>query len=295
MPAATPLDTLIEKARRLELGSRHRARSRYAGLYSSAFKGQGIEFADVREYAPGDDVRHIDWNVSARSGALHVKTMNEERDRSVLVVLDTSATLDFGSVRRTKFDLAVELASLFILLAFQARDRVSLLLAGSRPDRYVAPAKGWIHTSRLIREVVSRAPAGAPPEMEQLWSFLSSPGIPRSLVVAVLDFHVRLEATSALGAASRKHEIVAFVVSDPLEFRLPDAGRIRLRDPATGRVSFVRTGRGSVRAEFARAAAERRARLRATFGASGVDCAEFSTADDYEPSLRRFLQRRSQR
>src|SRR5262249_52856112 len=146
-----------------------------------------------------------------------------------------------------------------------------------------------------IREVVSRAPAGAPTEMEQLWSFLSSPGIPRSLVLAVLDFHVRLEPTSALGAASRKHEIVAFLVSDPREFQLPESGRIRLRDPATGRVSFVRTGKSRVRAEFEQAAAERRARLRATFAASGVDCTEFTTADDYEPSLRRFLQRRSMR
>jgi uncharacterized protein (DUF58 family) len=295
MAPPASLDELYHKAQRLELRSRQLARARYAGLYRSAFKGQGIEFADVREYAPGDDVRRVDWNVSARHQSLYVKTMNEERDRNVLVVLDTAASLGFGTVRRTKLDLALELASLLTLAAFCARDRVSLALVGSRLDRYVPPRKGWNHTARLVREMVAREASGAPPAMEQVWRFLESPGVPRSLALVVIDFHVAIEPSASLRAAARKHELVALLVSDPREWSLPSIGLVRLRDPATGEVTLVQTGRAAVRAEFERTAQARRAAIKHLLSASGVECAEFSTAEEAETGLRRFLSARVRR
>ena len=144
------LEDLLAKAQRIELKSRYLARSHYAGLYLSAFKGQGLEFADVREYSEGDDMRLIDWNVSARSQSLHVKKMVEERERNVLVLLDTSGSLAFGSIRRTKYDLIVELASLLVLSGFLARDRVSLALFRQRVNLFIPPAKGWNSSSLPI-------------------------------------------------------------------------------------------------------------------------------------------------
>jgi uncharacterized protein (DUF58 family) len=292
---APSLDLLHRKARRLETRSRHLALSGYAGWYRSAFQGQGIEFADVREYTAGDDVRRIDWNVSARSSSLHVKTMAEERDRSVLVVLDTAATLAFGSRRRTKHDLALEIAAILTLAAFCARDRVSLALVGPGLERYLPPRKGWTHAARLVREMVAREPSGPPPSFEPVWRFLISPGVPRGLVLAVVDYQAGIEPSAALRAAARKHEIVALVVSDPRESELPDVGTIRLLAPDGREVRLVRTGRKSVRAAFARAAEERRRGLRDALASAGAECVEFSTASDPEVALRDFFAARIRR
>lgn len=292
---APSLEDLYRKAQHLEVRSRHLARAHYAGWYRSAFRGQGIEFADVREYAPGDDVRRIDWNVSARSSTLHVKTMTEERDRNVLVLFETAATLDFGSVRRTKHELALELAGILTLAAFCARDRVSLALVGPRMEQYLPPAKGWTHAARLVREMVASRPVGPPPDFEPVWRFLGSRGVPRSLVLAVVDYHAGIEPSAALQAAARKHEIVAFVVSDPREWELPNVGTIRLEDPSSGEVRLVRSRRRSVREAFAHVAAARREALRRTFTGAGADWVELTTAHDVEGALREFLAARVRR
>lgn len=289
------LEELLEKAKRLEVRSRHLARSRYAGLYRGAFKGQGIEFAEVREYAPGDDVRLIDWNVSARSQSLYIKKTVEERDRSVLVVLDGSETLAFGTSRRTKLDLLLEIGSILILAGFFAGDRVSLALLAGRLESYVPPAKGWNHAARLIREMVSRAPSAAPPPLDPLWSFLNSPGIPRSLVFFLTDYQAAFERQNSLRAAARKHEIVALLASDPREWTLPNVGRIRVRRPGTSEVTVVRTSSAEVRAEFERRALARKHSVEGTLAAVGAEYQELSTAEDPDVALRRFLSARAVR
>jgi uncharacterized protein (DUF58 family) len=286
------LDELLARAERLELKSRFLARSRYAGLYQSAFRGQGMEFAEVREYVDGDDVRLIDWNVSARNQSLYVKRMVEERERNVLLVLDTSGSLGFGSVRRTKFELMTELASILILSAFFARDRVSLALFSSRVDLFVSAAKGWTHAARLVREMVARQPGGICERMEPVWSFLNSPAVPRSLTFLLTDFQAPLTADNAFAVICRKHELVVILLSDPREWKLPQAGRIRVRDPETGLLRVVNTNQKDMRAQFERVAAERRANVLSCLGSNGVDWVEFSTGADYETQLRRFLEER---
>ena len=287
------LEELLGKAQRIELKSRHLARSHYSGLYRSAFKGQGLEFADVREYSDGDDMRLIDWNVSARSQTLYVKKMVEERERNVLLVLDRSGSLRFGSIRRTKYDLLVELASLFVLSAFLARDRVSLALFGERVDAFVPPAKGWNHAARLVREMVSVRPQGPSDDMEPLWGFLTSPGVPRSLVLLLMDFQAPLVASNSFSVACRKHEIVAVLVSDPREWSLPRAGRIRLEHPETGDVRVVNTNSRELRDSYEKRAVEKRGKILQTLASNRVDWVEFSTAAEYEVPLRRFLESRA--
>ncbi len=292
MDRAMNLDDLLARAERLQLKSRSLARSRYAGLYQSAFRGQGMEFAEVREYANGDDVRLIDWNVSARSQSLYVKRMEEERERNVLLILDTSGSLGFGSVRRTKFELLTELASVLVLSAFLARDRVSLACFSSKVDLFVPAAKGWTHAARLIREMAALRPGGACQRMETVWSFLNSPAVPRSLTFLLTDFQAPLIPGNSFAVSCRKHELVFLLASDPREWQLPDVGRLRVRDPETGDTRMINSHRKGLAAEFERTAAARRTSILSLITGSGADWAEFSTGTDSETQLRRFLEAR---
>ncbi|MBZ5496771.1 MAG: DUF58 domain-containing protein [Acidobacteriia bacterium] len=288
-------DTLLARARRLELKSRFLARSQYAGLYRSAFRGQGMEFAEVREYAEGDEVRLIDWNVSARHQSLYVKRMVEERERNVLLILDTSGSLAFGSVQRTKFDLLLEVGALLVLSGFFARDRVSLALVRAGVELFVPAAKGWNHAARLIRELVSITPGGAAPGLDPVWNFVNSPGVPRSLMVFLTDFQAPLQASRSFSAAGRKHEMVFILALDPREWVLPAVGRIRVRHPETGQVMVINSGSNAVRREYERSAGERRAALLHLLRGNGAEWVELSTGAGYESSLRRFLLARASR
>ena len=289
------LDELLARARRLELKSRFLARSQYSGLYRSAFRGQGMEFAEVREYAEGDEVRLIDWNVSARHQSLYVKRMVEERERSVLLILDTSGSLAFGSVRRTKFDLLLEIGALMVLSAFYGKDRVSLALVRSGVERFIPAAKGWNHAARLIRELASVAPGGSASGLDSLWNFVNTPGIPRSLVVFLTDYQAPLQASHSFAAACRKHELVCFLVSDPREWSMPDVGRVRVRHPETGRVAVWNTSRAAVRQEYEQKARQQRSAVEQLLRSSGVDWVELSTGAHYESTLRRFMLARATR
>lgn len=286
---------LLAKARRLELKSRFLARSQYAGLYRSAFRGQGMEFSEVREYTDGDEVRLIDWNVSARHQSLYVKRMVEERERNVLLVFDVSGSLAFGSVQRTKFDLCMELGALLVLSGYYARDRVSVATVRSGVELFVPAAKGWNHAARLIREMVSSEPGGGACELEPVWNFVNSPGIPRSVMVFLTDFQLPLSASHSFSAACRKHEMVFMLVSDPREWSLPDVGRMRIRHPETGRSMVINTSRGAVRREYEHNAKAKRAAMTRLLRGNGVDWVELSTEGAYDSALRRFLEMRAVR
>jgi uncharacterized protein (DUF58 family) len=287
------IDDLMARAQRLEIRSRFLARSRYAGLYRSAFRGQGVEFAEVREYSEGDDIRLIDWNVSARSQSLYVKRMEEERERNVLLALDTSASLDFGSVARTKFSLLVEVGALLALSGSCAKDRISLALLRDRVERYIAPAKGPNHAARLVREMLACIPEGRGSSMELAWSFLNSPGVPRSLVFLLTDFQCPISAGAGFASACRKHEMVAVLVSDPREWRLPDVGRLRIRDPESGETRTVDTHNRGLRHGYEQNALKRREAVLCVLRGYGADWVELSTSGEYEPALRRFFEART--
>jgi uncharacterized protein (DUF58 family) len=291
----TRADDLLGRAGRLELRTRHLVRSRFAGLYRSAFRGQGMEFSEVREYVDGDDVRLIDWNVSARTQSLHIKRMMEERDRNVLVLLDTSASLAFGSIGRTKFDLLVEVAAIFVLAGYSARDKVSLALAQDRVDRYIPPSKGWNHAVRLVREMAACRPAGGATTLEPVWDFLNAPGVHRSLVVLLTDFQAPFAPGNRFAVTCRKHELLVVLAGDPRDRTLPDVGRIRLRHPETGESCVIDTSRPEVRSGYERSANERWAEVCRLLRNNRADWIELSTASDPCAPLRRYMELRSLR
>jgi uncharacterized protein (DUF58 family) len=287
------IGSLMARAERLTIKSRHLAQSRYAGLYKSAFRGQGMEFVEVREYTEGDDVRLIDWNVSARSQSLYVKRMAEERERNVLILLDTSGSLAFGSTSQSKFDLLTEIGALLVLAGFYSRDRVSLGFLRSKIEGYIPPAKGPVHAARLIREMVLQKPAGGATDLESAWRFLNAPCMPRSLVLVLTDFQAPLSSGNEFSICCRKHEIVVILVSDPREWSLPSIGRIRLGDLESGQYRIVNTNKRAVREGYKQNVLKRRQELISLLGSSGVDWIEFSTDVEYESKLRTFLESRN--
>jgi uncharacterized protein (DUF58 family) len=283
------LNEVLSRAAHLELKARHLVGSRFAGLYQSAFRGQGMEFQDVREYVEGDDIRLIDWNVSARTNSLHVKRMKEERERSVLVLFDISGSLAFGSAQRTKFDLLLEISALFVLAGFYSQDRVSLALVRDRIELFVPPGKGWNHAARLIREMVAARPAGPAADFEPVWTFLNAPGVPRSLVLLLTDYQAPLAASNSFAIACRKHELVVTIASDAREQSLPKCGRVWLKDPESGELSLVNTNSAGLRRDYEKKAQETRNQLTRLLRQYGIDWLELDTARDYETPLRRFL------
>jgi uncharacterized protein (DUF58 family) len=289
-----PLDigSLMARAERLTIKSRHLAQSRYAGLYRSAFRGQGMEFVEVREYAEGDDVRLIDWNVSARSQSLYVKRMAEERERNVLILLDTSGSLAFGSTGQSKFDLLTEVAALLVLAGFYAKDKVSLGFLRSKIESYIPPAKGPVHAARLIREIVLQKPAEGATDLESAWRFLNAPCMPRSLVLLLTDFQAPLRGGHEFSVCCRKNEIVVLLVSDPREWSLPIIGRIRLADLESGERCIINTSTREVRDHYSSNALKRRQESISFLESSGVDWIELSTDAEYESKLRAFLESR---
>jgi uncharacterized protein (DUF58 family) len=283
---------LLARARRLQVKARHLALSQFAGLYRSAFRGQGMEFADVREYAAGDEIRLIDWNVSARSPSLYVKRMAEERERNVLIAIDSSSSLGFGTVRRTKFDLVQGAAALLSLACTYGKDRVSLALFREKVDTFIPAAKGWTHTERIVREIACARPHGHATDLEPVWTFLNSAAVPRTLLFLLTDYQSPMRPGNRFSAACRKHQVVAILVSDPREWEIPDIGRVRMVDPESGLMRVMHTGRREVRESYRERAGEVRSRLLGTLKSAGIEFLELSTGADYEIALRRFLEAR---
>lgn len=212
-----------------------------------------------------------------------------------MILLDTSGSLGFGSERRTKFDLLLNLAAIFTLSGFFSKDRVSLALFGSKVDLFIPAAKGWAHAVRLIREMVARAPDGGAKTLDPLWLFLNSVSVPRSLVFLLTDFQAPLAPGNLFSICMRKHELVVVLASDQREWKLPQAGRFIFRDPESGETRVLNTRSRAVRAAYEQRALRRRSEFIALLEKGGADWVEFSTGSEYEPTLRRFLESRNSR
>ncbi|HSP34027.1 MAG TPA: DUF58 domain-containing protein [Thermoanaerobaculia bacterium] len=275
--------------RELELLSARMIRAGFAGDYHSAFHGRGIEFSQVREYQPGDDIRTIDWNVTARSGVPHVKEFIEERDLTILIAADVSGSMAFGSVDWRKCDIAAELTSVFAFSAVQNSDRVGLLLFSDRVRTYVPPRRGRGHAQVIVRAAIDAAmhgPKGAA-DFEQAARFLERVSAKRAVVILLSDF---LGSTfeGALARLNRKHDLIAIAISDPREERLPDRGLARLVDAETGNARLVDLRK----TDLGRRAFERERQMDRRFKTSGVDWLPVSTAMPYDRDLVRFFRER---
>jgi uncharacterized protein (DUF58 family) len=285
---------ILKKIRRLELRTRRLVESAFGGQYHSVFKGRGMNFEDVRAYTQGDEVRFIDRNVTARTGDLHVKNFTEERELTVVVLVDVSASGAFGSGTQSKRELAAEVASLLAFSAIGNRDKVGLALFSDHVELFLPPRKGRGHALRLIREVLYYEPKGRGTDIGAALDYLNKVVTRRAVVFLISDFQ-SADYQRALGVTSRRHDLVAVPVVDPLEENLPDVGRVSLEDAETGAIFEINTGDRRVRAAFANAAATRKQALFSVLRRARVDTITLRTDHDYLPALRAFFQQREHR
>jgi uncharacterized protein (DUF58 family) len=285
-------EPLVRRVRDLELLSARLIRAGFAGDYHSAFHGHGIEFAQVREYLPGDDIRTIDWNVTARSGVPHVKQFVEERDLTVIVAVDVSGSMKFGSVDWRKCDIAAELAAVFAFSAVENSDRAGLLLFSDGIRKFIPPRRGRAHAQVLVRAAVEAAMRGAGGEadLEHATSFLERVAGRRAVVLVLSDF-LDVHFEKPLNRLNRRHDVIAIPIVDPREERFPDQGLARVADLETGETRLVDLRN----ADVARRAMQRRETLTRRFRGAAIDHLTVSTAVPYERELLRFFKERAAR
>jgi uncharacterized protein (DUF58 family) len=285
---------ILRKIRRLELRTRRLVESSFAGQYQSVFKGRGMNFEEVRPYSPGDEIRAIDWNVTARTGEPYIKKFTEEREMTVMIVLDVSASGDFGSVRESKREMAAEVASILAFSAIHNNDKVGLLLFSDRVELFIPPKKGRLHILRLIREMLFFSPKGRGTDLAGALEYMNKVITRRAVVFVISDF-LAGDFSRPLTVSARRHDMVALTVVDPAEEALPDVGVILLEDPETGEQIEVDTSRRAITGNYARLAGERAKELGTLFGSRGVDMVQLRTDRDYLPVLRSFFDRRGRR
>jgi uncharacterized protein (DUF58 family) len=284
----------IKAVRKIQIRTSHLVSDLFAGQYQSVFKGRGMEFAEVRHYLPGDDVRTIDWNVTARTGIPHVKRFVEERELTVMLLVDASASTRFGTVKQLKSEMAAELAALFAFSAITNNDKVGLLIFSDQVELALPPKKGTRHVLRVIREVLSFTPKGHGTNIAAALEHLNHVTKRRCVTFVVSDF-LDAQARLALKIANRRHDVIAVVLDDPRDLTLPDVGLIELQDAETGEYLLVDTGDGRVRREFEqRAEAARRDRDRMLRGID-VDAIVLRTDRSYTEALLRFFRMRERR
>ena len=285
---------LIKSVKHLEIVARRAVNDQLAGRYHSSFKGQGIDFADVREYQPGDDIRVIDWKVSARMDDLYVKQFQEEREMTVVLLVDISGSQHFGTKDKLKQETAAEIAALIAFSAIKNNDRVGLLTFSDRVEKYLKPKKGRKHVLRVITEILTPGESGRKTDIETALHYLSRVLSKRAVVFVISDF-MDDGFSTALRIANRRHEIIPVIVSDPMEFVLPNMGLVNFEDPETGERILIDTSSRKTRDRFETMMAKRKLDVEKMFQRNKIDAIHVSTNTDYVQSLMRYFKRRSRR
>ena len=285
---------ILKKVRTIELRTRHLVNTVFSGEYQSVFKGVGMEFAEVREYLPGDDVRTIDWNVTARMGHPFVKVFDEERELTVVLIVDASASGDFGTVDRMKGEIGVEMCALLAFSAIQNNDRVGLIIFTDEVEKFIPPKKGRKHVLRVIRELYYFQSRGRGTDIGGALDYLNKVTTRRSVVFLFSDF-LDSGYESALKVANRRHDLVAVTISDPREVEFPDVGIIELEDAETGEEILVDTSDDRVRRRYRQANEDVRVSRERVFRSVGVDRMDVLTDKPYIEPLMRFFQARAKR
>ena len=277
--------------RRLQIHSSRLVTGIFAGEYQSVFRGRGIEFEEVREYQPGDDIRSIDWNVTARAGRPYVKQFVEEREMTVMLLLDRSASLECPGPRGTKSGVAAEVCALLAFAAARSNDRVGLLTCAQAVEQFIPPAKGGRQAQRIVAALLTRPPAGRGTDLPGALDYLNRVSRRGATLCIVSDFQ-SFDFRSQLAAVARRHDVVAVLVSDLSDRELPEAGLLQVVDPESGSRRLIDTGSPRVREQYRREAAVRREELLGGFAAAGVKCLEVNTGEPPVHTLARFFQSR---
>ncbi|MGD1048169.1 MAG: DUF58 domain-containing protein [Candidatus Krumholzibacteriaceae bacterium] len=285
---------LARKIRILQITTRKVVNDVLAGEYTSVFKGRGMEFDEVREYMPGDDVRSIDWNVTARMDRPYVKRFVEERELTVFFLVDLSASGAFGSVQKLKNEIAAEFCALLAFSAVKNNDKVGLIVFTDLVELYVPPKKGTTHVLRLIRELLNFKPKAVKTDIGGTLDYFAKVAKKKAVVFLVSDFQSE-GFEKAMRIVSKRHDLVAVPVTDPREVRLPNVGLIELEDAETGEMVLVDTSSAAVRKRYERLGRERSERFRELFASMGVDQIEVMTDRDYVPRLVQFFRARERR
>jgi uncharacterized protein (DUF58 family) len=291
--AKTPAE-ILKKIRALEIKTKGLVQTIFAGDYHSVFKGRGMNFEDVREYQPGDEIRAIDWNVTARLGTAFVKKFTEERELTVVLVVDVSASGNFGSVAQSKRELAAEVACVLAFSAIRNNDKVGLLLFSDRVELFIPPKKGRSHTLRIIREILFFEPAGRGTAAGLALDYLNNVVTRRAVVFFISDFQTS-DFSRELAVSGRRHDFIALHIQDQREEALPNIGIITLEDAETGEQIEINTGDRTTRARFSAQAETQRAELTRTLRRNHIDAISLRTGENYLPALRSFFKQRERR
>lgn len=284
---------LIKKVRKIEIKARGLSSNIFAGQYHSAFKGRGMAFSEVREYQFGDDVRDIDWNVTARFHRPYVKVFEEERELTVMLLIDVSGSLDFGTVRQMKRDMVTEIAATLAFSAIQNNDKIGVVFFSDKVEKYIPAKKGRKHILYIIRELLDFKPQSLRTNVGASIEFLSSVMKRRCTAFLMSDFYDREDFSHKLTVCNRKHDLVAIQVYDPRAKELPDVGLMKVVDAETGYEQYIDTGSKRLRDSYRKYWNHRQVQLSETFSKSNVDCVSISTSQDYVNSLMALFRRRS--
>lgn len=284
---------ILKRVRQIEIKTRGLSNNIFAGQYHSAFRGRGMAFSEVREYQFGDDVRDIDWNVTARFHRPYVKVFEEERELTVMLLIDASGSLEFGTVKQMKKDMVTEIAATLAFSAIQNNDKIGVIFFSDKIEKYIPPKKGRKHILYIIREMLDFTPESRQTDLKQAVEFLTSVSKRRCTAFILSDFYTRKDFQNALTIANRKHDVVAIQVYDRRMKDLPDVGLIKVRDAETGHEQYVDTSSRRLREAHHRYWMSREAKLQEIFNKSNVDNISVATHEDYVKSLLALFAKRS--
>ena len=285
---------LLKKVRKIEIKTKGLSNHIFAGEYQTAFKGKGMAFSEVREYQPGDDVRFIDWNVTARYNAPFVKVFEEEREMTVILLIDVSASGNFGTQEQFKRELATEISAILAFSAIKNNDKVGVIFFTDKVEQFIPAKKGKSHILRIIREVLAFQPTGKGTNIARALEYFNSVIKKRSICFILSDFMSK-EFDRPLKIASKKHDLVALRIHDTREDTLPNVGLVHMQDAETEKIIFIDTTSKKIRDNFAKNRLQATEKLRKLLPTSGVDLIDITTGTDYIKALINFFKTRGSR
>ena len=280
---------ILKKVRRIEIKTRGLSNQIFSGEYHSAFKGRGMAFSEVREYQVGDEIRTIDWNVTARFGHPYVKIFEEERELTTMLLIDVSGSQHFGTKNDLKSNIAVEIAAILAFSAIQNNDKVGVILFSDKVEKFIPPKKGRKHILMIIKELLAFEPESNKTDIKQALEYFNNVIKKRSTAFVISDFYTENDFLNALRIANKKHDVIGIQLIDKAEEEMPDAGYLPLQDEETGEVRWVNTSSKKVRTKFKANVIKHQSNLIETFRKSGVDYAKVETHRDYIKPLMNLL------
>jgi len=283
---------ILKKIQKLEIKTKGLTKHVFSGEYHSAFKGRGMAFSEVRDYQLGDEVRTIDWNVTARFNSPFVKIFEEERELTVMLIIDVSGSSEFGSTVKSKKDLALEIAAVLAFSAISNNDKVGAIFVSDKVEKYISPEKGRNHALIILRELIEFKPENKGTNLNEALRFFRNTQKKRSIAFVISDFFDTNNFMEGMKVSRKKHDMVAIRLFDPAEFELPKMGLVQLFNAETGKTSWVNSNSVLVQDYYTKEAVLSETKIKDDFKRAGIDLATFSTEQDYIPVLMKLFQRR---